>query len=87
MNELTALDVSIEDFTEEEHRLAEVAGVDLKLLVSNLRLTPDERIVRAQQAARMALMSGPIPRYDDEQVLIELELILALRKRRTQVGR
>ncbi len=47
---------------------AEAAGVDLSLLRDNLRLTPNERVERHQQAlARVLAFRNARPLPDDDQ--------------------
>jgi hypothetical protein len=56
MLEIGAMDISIQDFSDEDRRKAEADGVDLTLLIENLRLTPTERVRRLERFARAVLM-------------------------------
>lgn len=58
-------------------------GVDISLLIENLRLTPTERVQRAQQRlnAIAAGLEPPQERWSLEKQIAELEALLELRKR------
>ncbi len=58
-------------------------GVDVTLLIENLRLTPTERVQRAQQRlnAIVAGLEPPQERWSLEKQIVELEALLELRKR------
>jgi hypothetical protein len=85
VRELRAL--TPEEFARAERRLRNPApgsriaaakeyGIDLTLLIENLRLTPAERAMRIHEATATAeRVRGAAMRYNDFQVLLELEAL------------